>query len=265
MNSGKVVLAVFSGTGNTLSLAKAFADELERAGRSVAVIPMERPELLQRHFAEGDFALGLALPVACFSTYPTVWRFIDALPAGEGREAFLLASMGGFGCGMQGPIRRVLRTKGYKPVGARLFKMSGNYGKGIPTPEAYAAIREAAERSAVRYANDLLSGQTSWSGGNPLSRLFAWLAHTRKPWNAFYRLFPIAVDRDTCTGCQICHTHCPEHNIAMEDGKAVIGGKCQSCQRCVTLCPVAAIGVPGKPVRQHHGASPDTIKAMNNE
>lgn len=259
MKSGKVVIAVFTGTGNTLMLVQALVDALIRAGKDVIAVPMDRPELLRKHFAEGDFCLGLATPVACFSTYPSVWRFIDALPAGEGREAFFLASMGGMGGGMQGPVRRALEGKGYKPLGARIIKVSGNYGKGTPTAEAFAAIRAEAERSATKYADDLLNGGADWSFGNPVSRLSAWLAHTRKPWNMFYRLFPLAVDREKCTGCGLCVKHCPEQSIAMKNGKAAIGGKCQSCQRCVSLCPAGAIGVPGKPAKRHFGVSRETL------
>lgn len=262
MKSGKIVMAVFTGTGNTLMLVKAFADALSLAGKDVAAVPMDRPELLRKHFVEGDFCLGLAVPLACFSTYPTAWRFIDSLPPGEGREAFFLASMGGMAGGMQGPIRRVLERKGYKPIGARIIKVSGNYGKGIPSAAAFDAIRAKSERSAVEYADDLLSRRAKWSFGNPASRLFAWMAHTRRPWNMFYRLFPLAVDRGKCTGCELCVRHCPERNIGMEDGKAAIGGKCQSCQRCVSLCPVGAIGVPGKTANRHLGVSRDMLMKL---
>lgn len=264
MKSDRVVLAVFTGTGNTLVAATALAERLERAGKRVRMIPMERPGRLEEVGFDGDATLGLAVPVACFTSYPTVWRFIEALPAGVGREAFLLATMGGMGLGMQGPIGSALARKGYRLSGARLFAVAGNYGSGAPKGEALEAARAKAKRRAEAFGDSLLDGKARWGGTllYPVAAFFAWLGRRKTSFTSFRRHFPLTVAAGTCVGCGACEELCPEGNIAIRDGKAVIGDDCQSCQRCVGFCPAGAIGVSGKPVSQYRMTTPDVLRAF---
>lgn len=253
MLTDKIILAVFTGTGNTLVAAEHLAHRLTAAGKSVRIIPMEKPELLDAASFDPNTTLGLAVPVACFTTYPTVWRFIDSLPRGEGRGVFFLASMGGMGFGMQGPIARTMTRKGYRPIAAATVTMCGNYGSGIPADTQREAVFTKMRAKVDTFADRLLAGQGSWRRGwfNPVSALFYWLGQKKISFRYFRRLFTATVNRTTCTGCHLCVELCPEHAIAMKDGKAEIGDACQSCQRCVGFCPVGAIGFPGKPLRQY--------------
>jgi ferredoxin len=215
-------------------------------------------------------AIGLAFPVACFSTYPTVWRFIDSMPAGEGREVFMLGTCGGISCGMQGPLRKVLIKKGYKPVAAKFFLMPGNYNnKTLPAEKNAARIEKSL--AAIRFfACDLLKGETKWSGGIPvLSALLYRLGQTRMPWDFFYKIFPIAVDTQKCTRCGRCVKECPAKAIAMTNTDAAESAKglpvvdpklCESCQRCVGFCPAGALHVPDKPAEPYKAVSYEYFK-----
>lgn len=50
------------------------------------------------------------------------------------------------------------------------------------------------------------------------------------------------VFRNTCIGCGICTTVCPQNAITLVDGKAIIDpDSCTSCGQCVLNCPVSAI------------------------
>lgn len=258
--ASRVVLAVFSGTGNTLVAARALSDELSQLGRDVSLVAMDAREPFS---LPPDASLGLALPVACFSTYPTVWRFLDGLPAGGGRGAFLLATMGGLSMGMEGPLRRAAERRGYEPLGAKILVMPGNYGnKTIPAERNERRVT-AALCAARRYARALADGCAQWGGGVPLlSSFWAHLAHTPWPWRSFYWAFPLAVDRERCTGCGLCRDLCPERNVTMEGGRAVIGRGCQSCQRCVAFCPANAVAVPGKPAEPYRGCAAEDLLSL---
>ena len=257
MKSRLTHIAVFSGTGNTLTVALVLADELRETGQEVRVHSMER----NPNFSlPPDAAIGIAVPVACFTTYPTAWRFIDSLPPGEGREAFFLTTMAGLGGGMQGPVRDALKRKGYEPIGSLIATMPSNYANKTLDEAKNRARADTSLAAAKKFAHDLSEGKASWPGGVPLlSKFLAWAAHGRVPWDLFYRVFPLSVLRDKCTGCDICAELCPEENITVEGGKASIGKKCQSCQRCIALCPERAIHVPGKPAEQYCGT---TLEAM---
>ncbi len=259
MKSETVVIAIFSGPGTTLRVARALAEELRRLGKTVSLASMDRPE---RFAPPAHAAIGLAVPLACFSTYPTAWRFIDSLPEGEGREAFFLATMGGLALGMEGPIRRVLGRKRYVPIGAKIVSMPSNYAnKEIPV-EKNRKLAEIAAGAMKKYARDLVEGKGSWGGGGFLASFFARLAHTKMPWRTFYKIFPLAVDPEKCIGCGLCRDLCPEKNILLEDAKAKIGDHCQSCQRCVAFCPVNAIIVPGKPAERYCGIELEELRSL---
>ena len=260
MKSQLIHMAVFSGTGNTLTMALALADELRATGREVRLFPMDR----NTNFSlPPDAALGIATVVAAFSTYPTACRFIDSLSPGEGREAFFLATMGGLGIGMQGPIRGVLERKGYRPAGSKILTMPGNYGNKELNEAKNKARVDKALSEVKKFAHELDQGNASWPGGVPLvSKFFARLAHGRVPWDLFYRVFPLAVNKNKCVHCGICAELCPEDNIALEGSKASIGKNCQCCQRCIAFCPDGAIHVPGKPAERYRGASIEAVREL---
>jgi Pyruvate/2-oxoacid:ferredoxin oxidoreductase delta subunit len=175
--------------------------------------------------------------------------------------------MGGYSGGMDGPVRRVLKAKGYRPIGSLIVKMPGNYGNKTIDVGANKAREEEARVLVKKYASDLLEERTSWSDKSALiSGLFASLAHGRRPWKIFNRLFPLEVDRDKCSACALCMRLCPEMNISMDEktGKASIGDRCQCCQRCVAFCRNGAIHVPGKPAAQYQGIEIKSIFSLLN-
>ena len=126
-------------------------------------------------------------------------------------------------------------------------------------------LKDAAVSRIIEYARELDEGTARWPGGVPvISDFFASLAHGRRPWNLFRRIFPLTVAAEKCTACSICVKLCPENNIALEEGRAVFGDRCESCQRCVAFCPSQAIYVPGKPSVQYRGTSLETIMSLRN-
>jgi ferredoxin/ribosomal protein S18 acetylase RimI-like enzyme len=266
MHAGSVDLFVFTGTGNSLLTAQAAAEALKQEGLPVRLRSMDAP---CPALDEGT-ALGLAFPVACFTTYPAVWRFIASLPAGDGRETFAIGTCGGFPGGMQGPLGRVLRKKGYNPIAAKFLVMPGNYGNKKLPVEKNALRVERALLEARAFAGGLLRGQTEWSDGIPLlSSLMYRLGQTRKPWDFFYRLFPIAADPEKCTRCGRCVKDCPAQAItiktvtteAITTTPVVEPKLCESCQRCVGFCPADALNVPGKPAEPYRAMSYEEFRA----
>lgn len=247
-----MTLVWFSGTGNTWLAAQALADALRAGGVDVKLRRMEAvvPPLT----LAPDETLGLAFPVACFSSYPTVWRFLEALPPGEGRGVALIATMGGASGGLSGPLGRFLRARGYRTLGAVCCVMPGNYGnKTIPVAANARRVARMRE-TAADFGRALLAGQTQWPAGYGLwSSALVALSRTSRPWRFFKRLFPLAVDRTRCTRCGLCAKLCPAGAIHMEDGP-VWADTCESCQRCIGYCPAQAIHVPGKPAQPYAAA-----------
>ena len=254
LQSRNIDFFVFSGTGNSLLIAEAMSEAFRREGLSVSLKSMEKP----CPPLESGTAMALVFPVAFFSTYPTVWRFIHALPPGEGREVFLAGTMGGVSFGMHAPMNKVLIKKGYKPVGHHFFVMPGNYNnRKIPVRRNAARLKKSMEE-VVTFTADLLSGDNVIKGGIPLvSYMFYRMAQTRWPWNFFYKLFPFKADHEKCVKCGRCAENCPEGAIKLSPYPEINTKLCQSCQRCVGFCPVEAFYVPGKPAEPYRAMSFD--------
>ncbi len=58
-----------------------------------------------------------------------------------------------------------------------------------------------------------------------------------------WRIFRPVIDKEKCTGCQICWMYCPDAAITMnENNKPVFNlDYCKGCMICETNCPVKAI------------------------
>ncbi|WP_342305272.1 4Fe-4S binding protein [Methanolobus sp. ZRKC5] len=54
---------------------------------------------------------------------------------------------------------------------------------------------------------------------------------------------PAVVDKDVCTGCELCVNSCPVEAIAMSDKNVAVvnADECVDCGDCVDICPVEAI------------------------
>jgi ferredoxin len=250
MRAGRIVLCSFSGTGNTELVARRMAEVFAASG-----IPVDTCRIGRDPFPglQADGALGLAFPVAYLSTYPFVWDFIDRLPSGAGREAFMVDTLGGASGAIVGPLKKLLMKKGYVPIGAREIRMPMNFGAACSRVESNRArIAEGLEK-ADAYAGDLVGGASRWRRVPLLSDLM-FLCHSAavvllfSRWNQ--RRFSMRVDPVSCPGCGKCAAECPTGNIRMvnrpgEGAKLpAFGERCVFCLRCTTVCPNDAIRSP---------------------
>jgi ferredoxin/ribosomal protein S18 acetylase RimI-like enzyme/flavodoxin len=248
----EVEFFVFSGTGNTYYATKRISSLLVEKGISVECHKMEKHT---NPIWQEDSVIGLAFPVACFSTYPTVLKFIHSMPEEKGKKVFMLGTMGGSGMGMEGPIRKLLVKKGYSPIASKFFVMPGNYGnKQIPEEKNNARLTKF-ENDAILFADAITKGNEKWKGGWPvLSNMMYKLCNTRKPWKLFYRMFSIQVNQSKCSNCGRCIELCPTGAVKLNDllkFPQIDKNLCHSCQRCIGFCPQHAIEVPNKPAEQY--------------
>jgi ferredoxin len=250
MRAGRIVLCWFSGTGNTERVARRMADVFTASGIGVEMCRIGRdpfPGL------PADGALGLAFPVAYFSTFPFVWDFIDRLPSGAGREAFMVDTLGGASGAIVGPLKKLLSRKGYVPVGAREIRMPMNFGGAWKRGEANRRVLSDGLERAAAYADELVHGVSRWRR-IPLWSDLMFLIHSGavvllySRWNQ--HRFAMRVDQASCTGCGECAAECPAGNIriseSLPDGGRlpVFDERCVFCLRCLAACPPGALRSP---------------------
>ena len=251
--NGRVELYWFSGTGNTLLAARRVAETLRGGGVPVKLHRLENSDPGTVPTGDG-VTLGLAFPVAAFSTYPLVWRFIEALPPGKGTPVFMLATMGGFSGLLAGPLKQLLRRQGYRPLAARELRMPSNFLAGARPLEKCRNRLECGLRQAAAFAQALLAGRGRWHRFSPVP-----YALTRWFWTHAARSFAkggqkFHADPARCTRCGLCVRLCPTGTITLPPatetpvpaaaGTAPVpawGGHCIQCQRCIAFCPTRAI------------------------
>ena len=159
MHSRIVDLYYFSGTGNTYLVAHTMAETLSEAGVETYLLPIDLQTPVR--VAPGR-ALGLAFPVAYQSTYPFLWRYFQALPPGNGTEAFMVDTMGGLSGAIVGRMKGLMLRKGYRPIGACEIQMPFNFWLLDAEKMHHRDVIERGMEKARRYALDLVEGRARW-------------------------------------------------------------------------------------------------------
>jgi len=234
----------FSGTGNTLLVAKKMVEIFEKEDIITNLYRIEDSDPLK---IDLNHIIGLAFPVSEFSTYDFVWKFIKSFPESKGTKIFMVDTLGGVSGGIVGPLRKILQNKGYEPIGAKEIIM--------PLNIFYIEDNEINEKKikkglvvAEEYALSLINGESYWGRIPFLSDSVYYTSISAlklTSFNIYQKLLHLDVNKDKCNKCEQCIELCPINNINNgDDGYPVYLRNCVYCQRCTSFCPRGAISVP---------------------
>jgi ferredoxin/flavodoxin len=249
LSTQRIKVYYFSGTGNTQLVAGKIVETFERRGFTAALFSMEDAGPI---VIDDDEIIGIGFPVAVFTTFPIVFRFLERIAPAQGNGAFVFDTLAGTSMGgIIGRMKRILRGKGFTPLGCREFRMPPNIFFHYPEPKCRERISKSLAL-AERFVDELIAGKGRWKEIPLLSYLLPHLSGsiynlTQSRWHQ--RNLKMKLDRAKCNSCGICAEKCPLNNIEIGD-TAVIGDRCQYCFRCAGICPRGAI---------HGVASPRTL------
>ncbi len=240
MSDKKYNLYWFSGSGNTLDIAMCIHNTLIEHNQKAELIPIEKsnPENINP-----ESVIGLIVPVAMQGTYPLVWDFVNGLPQVDGTECFLVDTLGAYSGGIVGPIKRIVKKKGFKPLLASEILMPNNFSrKNVDTQKDNLRLEKSREK-AKNVTMKLLNNEGSWFDIPLYSRLVSLLSKSKKLWKVVKDAKPIIFDPERCVKCGTCVKLCPVNNLTMteENNTPKAGDSCILCQRCKTFCPKGAI------------------------
>lgn len=263
----KNLVYYFSGTGNSMAVAKAIENALPDT-KAISIFSKE-----DYAFESSDGAsIGLVFPIYMNAVPKVVVEFIKNLKPAQGVYYFALATHGGIP-GMTGPyLNKILNQQGIHLEAYYEIQMVNNTPKGVApkflmsldwerdiSPEKVEMALKAAEIKIKEVIEGILKKEHTSLQNIPngikkikyglMNGVWFLSAHTKHK-------LDYVLDENACNGCGICERICPTKRIEMENTKPRwINDKCYFCYACFNYYPQQAIGVEyytKKMGRYHH-------------
>jgi formate hydrogenlyase subunit 6/NADH:ubiquinone oxidoreductase subunit I/flavodoxin len=262
----KTVLFYYSGTGNSLAVARNIAGHLTDA----IVVPMLKGNAESNIDADTE-RIGLIYPIYMNAVPRAVVKFTERLRCLPEHYVFAVATHGGIP-GMAGlHLNRVLNKQKIALDAYFEVEMINNTPKGV-APKALMeldwelSITPDIIEAKLKTADDTIGGvirsvldkeRKTIQIPTSISKKFSYLM-MKLLWSVNEKSKPkldFILD-EGCTGCGLCETLCTTHRIGMNEGKPEWTTEdCNYCYACFNYCPVQAIGVKHytkKLGRYHH-------------
>ena len=257
LNPNKIIdLYWFSGSGNTLFIAKTLTGFLKKNGFDVNLKPIE---ISDPENVDLSRTTGLAVPVAEQGTYPFIWDFINNLPSPDSQsigdaDVFMVDTMMLYSGGIKGPVKKILKSKGFHILGAKEIIMPNNLMKLKNQPDKDKVKMERGTELAEKFGMDLISGKAVWKDIPLHSDIMGSFSKKDSTWNVFRNNFPLKVDNNKCTRCRLCERICPVESWSYdkeENEMKWLKADCIYCLRCFSYCPAEAITYGKKNYLRH--------------
>ncbi|MBD3370308.1 hypothetical protein GF402_08105 [Candidatus Fermentibacteria bacterium] len=244
----------FSGSGNSLKLAKEIAEDID-----AELVPMASTKEVS---LEGLDVVGMVFPVYAWGPPRLVERFAEGLDAPESGKPYVFAAITSGGA--PGPslstTEKLLAHGGIKLDAGFAVRMPSNYPGfgGLPSLEKRRKKIASAEETIARIVDGVKSRQKGiWEDTPAIIRFFGRLGGPLH--RGFVRSLEKAADKygadEKCTGCGVCARICPTGNVTLVSGRPEWGNRCEACFACFHWCPEDAVQYGDKTtdeIRYHH-------------
>ncbi len=247
----KNIIYYFSGTGNSLALARDIAEKLgdariEAVGMAPAAVD------------EDCGSVGIIFPVYYYCPPSMVKRFAETVSLKNVPYVYTVATYGGSVGTSFKHLQQSIGNNGGRLSAAYSVWMPGNYiFKYGAFPEAYQNfVLKRSHKRAADIARCIEERKLTSipKGGAFARRTEAGNLATVEGFGSTGAGFVVS---DACTGCGICEKVCPVGNIKLsaENSTPVWGSACERCVACIQWCPAQAIeydNLTTKRKRYHH-------------
>lgn len=253
----KANIYYFSGTGNSLAVARDLAKDLDDAD----LIPI--PQVMhQQEITDNAEVIGIVFPVNFYDMPRYVKEFVKKLSFSGRPYIFGIATCG------QNPghslftLKSLLEEKGTTLAAGFVLVMPENYIAPLDLIEP-ASIQQQKNKDIKEKIPALAVAITQRQVSVPEGT-------DSLVWRILVGIFSIYVTSviripkkihatDACNRCGVCGRICPTNNITVTKNAVIWNGRCTQCYACIHWCPQGAIEIgsytAGKP-RYHH---PDII------
>lgn len=232
----KSLLYCFTGTGNSLKVAKDIKDSIgECEIKSIKAGKSDYPEKYKR--------IGFIFPTYYFGLPTQVRKFLENLNIENniGTDFFAVATCGGnTGIALE-TINAILKNKGAYLRYSNKVNMPDNYIFFYEAKPIGSEHKDYYKDTIDQINQDILQDKNVYLGGGNILYKFIY--------NISVRLFK-NMDKKFkvtgCTSCRVCVNVCPSKNIVLENSEPKFNNKCEQCTACIQYCPVKAINYKDK-------------------
>ena len=250
----KNIIYYFTGTGNSLAVAKDLKTQLADA---------ELIEIKKGVVADQEIqaeTVGIVYPVYCWGPPRLVADFLKGLKISGSTYVYCVAPYGGMLGYSNVFVENVLREKGVLLSAGFAVKMPGNFIPmyNVPSDKKMGKMFSKKDVQVKQIAEVVKNKKTS-AIAKSMSFVGKFLTAKVYP-NGIQDMKNFGLKfsvESSCNGCGICVKICPSANIVMKDNKPQWLKDCEACLACIHWCPQKAIQAGKKTQsrkRYHHPA-----------
>lgn len=248
-------LYYFSGTGNSLKVAKDLAQNLGDTN-----IISIRSVIKNSVIEDTADRIGIIFPVYMWGLPLIVKRFVEKFFPKNNTYLFAITTYGSMPATTLPQINKLLKKKNLKLSSGFGILMPGNY-----TPR-YGALPEEKQQNMFSNEKQKIQEIAKVIRNNQIRRieknnfLINFIFST-----IIYKLGSTQIPKmskdfwveDKCDGCGICVKVCPVKNVRLIEGKPKWRYKCEQCLACLQWCPQEAIQFGKKTVGRKRYRNPE--------
>ncbi|WP_298836192.1 EFR1 family ferrodoxin [Clostridium sp.] len=248
----KSTIYCFSGTGNSLKVAKDVAEGL----KDTEIIQICAKNMNINNTTSNK--IGIIFPVYASGMPLLVKEFIKDIRLMKDVYVYTVVTFGSAAGASIKQLEELLTDKGIKLSAAFKVKMPGNY------QVIYAPYSEEKQKKCFDNEKEKISGIVKSINNNEIVE-FSGVSESlmRTVGGMVYSSFsPYEKDKEfwtdkNCNGCSICSKVCPASNIEMKDGKPKWQHKCEQCMACMQWCPQRSIQYKKATIKRGRYHNPD--------
>jgi flavodoxin/NAD-dependent dihydropyrimidine dehydrogenase PreA subunit len=242
----KTEIYYFSGTGNSLVVARSLSEKL--GGKLLSVVPLLKLDTVD---TEAE-VVGLVFPIYDFKAPTIIQSFVKKFSKLNSKYVFAVATYGFMPMKAMKKLEKTMQSYNGKLSGAFIVSMPNN---GIITETINAKRQKKIQNAWILKLEKINEYVTTRKEGtietsNVLTHLIfngLFIKATPKLLGlakevAFrgWKSFAFTSDNN-CDGCRVCVKICPMDNIEFKNSKPVWGKNCALCFACLQWCPKEAI------------------------
>ena len=235
------MIIYFTGTGNSLVMARRLADRLEEDAVSMY-------DAVERDLTS-EKRVGLVYPTYMLDAPIAVRELVPKLRFPKGAYIYIVITCGAQTNNAIWTVRRLLKAQGVDIAYCNKVRFPDTAGLAYhrnPNDQVWKFEKYATRMDEIVADIAACKHALHYAGMDPLGCLMRVPALSEKAYRPF----------QPSAGCGLCEKICPQKNITVEGKCASVGERCTCCLRCVHYCPHQAMQIGGKPTQKsfqyHH-------------